>query len=276
VISSASGRHQPGNSLPLRNIPLGHHIHNVELNVAGRAQMVRSAGSWSPAHGKEASGEVRWPSGSSSGSPQLPAHGRALGNSNHRCTTARPVEPAGLVRRPHNRGVTMNPVDHPMGGGEGPVLRWPPSPVRPGELSKAQTRQNKRTDRMIVKPRGKEGVAMARSLERRIRDGHLMTNVTGMQQQKVIEKSSRLVASFHHHSDMVGLTFAVQTDASSSRVRDREHGGHKLGEFSPTPITLTLVIARPPPPAPARAPAAPGAQSRLRVRRRQLPQREKK
>ena len=123
VVSSASADIKPGNALPLRNIPLGTTIHNVELKVAGRAQMVRSAGSGAQLMAKEGEwGRTRW-----------------------------------LGRRPHNRGVTMNPVDHPMGGGEGRSSggRHPCSPW--GQLSKGlKTRQNKRTDRMIVKRRGKK------------------------------------------------------------------------------------------------------------------------
>ena len=160
VISSASADIKPGNSLPLRNIPLGTTIHNVELKVAGRAQMVRSAGSGAQLMAKEGDwGQVRLPSGEVR---LVHLNCRAtvgqLGNLEHNSVhNGKAGRTRWLGRRPHNRGVTMNPVDHPMGGGEGRSSggRHPCSPW--GQLSKGlKTRQNKRTDRMIVKRRGKK------------------------------------------------------------------------------------------------------------------------
>ena len=160
VISSASADIKPGNSLPLRNIPLGTTIHNVELKVAGRAQMVRSAGSGAQLMAKEGEwGQVRLPSGEVR---LVHLNCRAtvgqLGNLEHNSVhNGKAGRTRWLGRRPHNRGVTMNPVDHPMGGGEGRSSggRHPCSPW--GQLSKGlKTRQNKRTDRMIVKRRGKK------------------------------------------------------------------------------------------------------------------------
>ena len=160
VISSASADIKPGNSLPLRNIPLGTTIHNVELKVAGRAQMVRSAGSGAQLMAKEGEwGQVRLPSGEVR---LVHLNCRAtvgqLGNLEHNSVhNGKAGRTRWLGRRPHNRGVTMNPVDHPRGGGEGRSSggRHPCSPW--GQLSKGlKTRQNKRTDRMIVKRRGKK------------------------------------------------------------------------------------------------------------------------
>ena len=160
VISSASADIKPGNSLPLRNIPLGTTIHNVELKVAGRAQMVRSAGSGAQLMAKEGEwGQVRLPSGEVR---LVHLNCRAtvgqLGNLEHNSVhNGKAGRTRWLGRRPHNRGVTMNPVDHPMGGGEGRSSggRHPCSPW--GQLSKGlKTRQNKRTDRMIIKRRGKK------------------------------------------------------------------------------------------------------------------------
>ena len=160
VVSSASADIKPGNALPLRNIPLGTTIHNVELKVAGRAQMVRSAGSGAQLMAKEGEwGQVRL----LSGEVRL-VHLNCwvtvgqLGNLEHNSVhNGKAGRTRWLGRRPHNRGVTMNPVDHPMGGGEGRSSggRHPCSPW--GQLSKGlKTRQNKRTDRMIVKRRGKK------------------------------------------------------------------------------------------------------------------------
>jgi large subunit ribosomal protein L2 len=160
VVSSREADIKPGNSLPLRAIPLGTTIHNVCLHVAGKAQLVRSAGDGAQLMAKEGDwGQVRLPSGEVR---RVHLECRAtigqLGNLEHSSVH---VGKAGRTRwkgyRPHNRGVTMNPVDHPMGGGEGRSSggRHPCSPW--GKLTKGlKTRQNKRTDRMIVKRRGKK------------------------------------------------------------------------------------------------------------------------
>ena len=160
VISSAAADIKPGNALPLRNIPLGTTIHNVELKVEGRAQMVRSAGSGAQLMAKEGQwGQVRLPSGEVR-LVHLDCRATVgqLGNVEHSSVhNGKAGRTRWLGRRPHNRGVTMNPVDHPMGGGEGRSSggRHPCSPW--GQLSKGlKTRQNKRTDRMIIKRRGKK------------------------------------------------------------------------------------------------------------------------
>jgi large subunit ribosomal protein L2 len=160
VISSREADIKPGNSLPLRAIPLGTTIHNVCLHVAGKAQLVRSAGDGAQLMAKEGDwGQVRLPSGEVR---LVHLDCRAtigqIGNIEHSSVQ---LGKAGRTRwkgyRPHNRGVTMNPVDHPMGGGEGRSSggRHPCSPW--GQLAKGlKTRENKRTDRMIIKRRGKK------------------------------------------------------------------------------------------------------------------------
>ena len=159
VVSSREADIKPGNSLPLRSIPLGTTIHNVSLHVAGKAQLVRSAGDGAQLMAKEGDwGQVRLPSGEVR-IVHLDCRATIgqLGNVEHSSVH---VGKAGRTRwkgrRPHNRGVTMNPVDHPMGGGEGRSSggRHPCSPW--GQLAKGlKTRENKRTDRMIIKRRGK-------------------------------------------------------------------------------------------------------------------------
>ena len=160
VLSSKNADIKPGNSLPLRYIPLGTTIHSLGLKVGGRAQLVRSAGEGAQVMAKEGDwGQVRLPSGEVR---YVHLDCRAtigqLGNIEH---GSEQIGKAGRTRwrgrRPHNRGVTMNPVDHPMGGGEGRSSggRHPCSPW--GQLTKGlKTRQNKRTDGMIVKRRGKK------------------------------------------------------------------------------------------------------------------------
>ncbi|MGD0837807.1 MAG: 50S ribosomal protein L2 [Polyangia bacterium] len=160
VVSSREADIKPGNSLPLRAIPLGTTVHNVCLHIAGKAQLVRSAGNGAQLMAKEGDwGQVRLPSGEVR---MVHLDCRAtigqLGNLEHSSVQ---IGKAGRSRwlgyRPHNRGVTMNPVDHPMGGGEGRSSggRHPCSPW--GQLAKGlKTRENKRTDRMIVKRRGKK------------------------------------------------------------------------------------------------------------------------
>src|SRR6185503_908112 len=160
IISANSADIKPGNSLPLRYTPLGTSIHNIELKIGAGGQLARSAGIAAQLMAKEGDwGTVRLPSGETR---KVHLECRAtigqVGNTDH---TNVEIGKAGRMRwkgrRPHNRGVTMNPVDHPMGGGEGRSSggRHPCSPW--GQLSKGlKTRENKRTDAMIIKHRGKK------------------------------------------------------------------------------------------------------------------------
>jgi len=161
VISSRHADIKPGNSLPLRYIPLGTSIHNVELKKGRGGQLCRSAGVAAQLMAKEGDwGQVRLPSGEVR---KVHLDCRAtvgqVSNVEHQNVS---LGKAGRSRwlgfRPHNRGVTMNPVDHPMGGGEGRTSggRHPCSPW--GQLAKGlKTRNNKRTDGMIIKRRGQKG-----------------------------------------------------------------------------------------------------------------------
>jgi large subunit ribosomal protein L2 len=161
VVSSRNADIKPGNSLTLRFIPPGTAIHNVELKKGKGGQLVRSAGVAAALMAKDGEyAQVRLPSGEIR---RVHLDCRAtvgqVSNIEHASIS---IGKAGrtrwLGRRPHNRGVTMNPVDHPMGGGEGRSSggRHPCSPW--GQLSKGQkTRNNKRTDGMIVRRRGTKG-----------------------------------------------------------------------------------------------------------------------
>lgn len=148
-----------GNALPLRNIPLGTVIHAIELTIGKGAQMVRTAGGSAQLMAKEgAYAQVRLPSGEVR-KVHLDCYATigAVGNSDHfNISVGKAGRSRWKGRRPHNRGVTMNPVDHPMGGGEGRSSggRHPTTPW--GKPTKGyKTRRNKRTDSMIVRRRKK-------------------------------------------------------------------------------------------------------------------------
>jgi large subunit ribosomal protein L2 len=160
VVSGPEADILVGNALPLKNIPPGTTIHNIELKPGKGAQMVRSAGGSAQLVAKE--GEyalVKLPSGETRKVAQdcMATIGQ-VGNLDHENIT---IGKAGrmrwLGRRPVNRGVSMNPVDHPHGGGEGktsggrhPVTPW-------GQPTRGyKTRHNKRTDAFIVNRRGKK------------------------------------------------------------------------------------------------------------------------
>jgi large subunit ribosomal protein L2 len=149
-----------GNALPLQNIPAGTVVHNIELKPGKGGQMARSAGAQAQLISKEGgiallklpSGEVR----------RVPLECMAtigqVGNLEHEnVSLGKAGRSRWKGRRPHNRGVTMNPVDHPHGGGEGktsggrhPVTPW-------GQPTRGfKTRNNKRTDRWIVTRKAKK------------------------------------------------------------------------------------------------------------------------
>jgi large subunit ribosomal protein L2 len=161
VIASRNADIKPGNSLPLRNIPAGTLIHSVELKIGGGGQLARTAGAAAQLMAKDGDwAQVRLPS---SEVRLVHCDCRAtIGQVGNEQNNNIDIGKAGRVRwkgrRPHNRGVTMNPVDHPMGGGEGRSSggRHPCSPW--GQKSKGlRTRNNKRTDKMIIRRRGKKG-----------------------------------------------------------------------------------------------------------------------
>jgi large subunit ribosomal protein L2 len=160
VIAAASADIKPGNSLRLRNIPPGTAIHNIEMRKGKGGQMVRSAGTAAQLMAKDIDyAQVRLPSGEIR---KVHLDCRAtvgqVSNVEHQnISIGKAGRQRWLGKRPHNRGVSMNPVDHPMGGGEGRTSggRHPCSPW--GQLSKGlKTRNNKRTDGMIVRGRGKK------------------------------------------------------------------------------------------------------------------------
>src|SRR5271170_3420703 len=161
LVASRNADIKPGNSLTLRFIPPGTAIHNVELKKGKGGQLVRSAGVSAQLMAKDAVwAQVRLPSGEIR---KVHLDCRAtvgqVSNADHNhISLGKAGRTRWLGKRPHNRGVTMNPVDHPMGGGEGRTSggRHPCSPW--GQLAKGlKTRNNKRTDNMIIKRRGQKG-----------------------------------------------------------------------------------------------------------------------
>jgi large subunit ribosomal protein L2 len=159
VISGPEADIRPGNTLPLNNIPLGTHIHNIELRVGKGGQIVRSAGTYAQLMAKEnryaliklPSGEVRMVL------LTCKATIGQLGNvMNENVSLGKAGRKRWLGRRPRVRGVAMNPVDHPMGGGEGRSSggRHPCSPW--GIPTKGyKTRKKRKSNRLIVKRRTK-------------------------------------------------------------------------------------------------------------------------
>ena len=157
IIAAESADVKPGNAMPLSAMPVGTIIHNVELKPGKGGQIARSAGAYAQLVGRDQgmailrlnSGEQRVVHGScmgTVGAVSNPDHGNInLGKAGRK---------RWLGKRPHNRGVTMNPVDHPHGGGEGrtsggrhPVTPW-------GKPTKGKkTRNNKRTDKFIARSR---------------------------------------------------------------------------------------------------------------------------
>ncbi len=161
VVSSRLADIRPGNSLPLGDIPAGTMIHNIEMRKGKGGQLVRSAGSAAQLMAKDASyAQIKLPSGEVRKIHVLcrATIGQVSNLEHQNISLGKAGRARWLGRRPHNRGVTMNPVDHPMGGGEGRTSggRHPCSPW--GQLSKGlKTRNNKRTDTMIVKHRKAKG-----------------------------------------------------------------------------------------------------------------------
>ncbi len=159
VIAAERADVKPGNAMPLRSMPIGTIIHNIEMKPEKGGQLARSAGSYAQLVGRDAgyaqirlgSGELRMVLDS------CMATVGAVSNSDHMNQN---LGKAGRKRhmgfRPHVRGVAMNPIDHPHGGGEGRTSggRHPVSPT--GMPTKGRkTRKNKATDKYIIRSRHK-------------------------------------------------------------------------------------------------------------------------
>ena len=159
VISSTKADIKPGNSMPLSSIPVGTIVHNVELKPGKGGQLARSAGAYIQVIGKDlsysilrlTSGEVRLVLSSC-----MCSVGSVSNPDNQNQNLGKAGRSRWLGKRPSVRGVAMNPIDHPHGGGEGrtsggrhPVTPW-------GKPTKGKrTRNNKKTDKLIVRRRNK-------------------------------------------------------------------------------------------------------------------------
>jgi len=150
---------KPGNAMPLASIPVGTIVHNIEMKPGAGGKIARAAGQYAQLVGKDAgyaqiklmSGELRMVRGEC-----IASVGAVSNPDNSNQSLGKAGRSRWLGRKPHNRGVVMNPVDHPHGGGEGrtsggrhPVTPW-------GKPTKGyKTRVNKRTDRLIIRSRNK-------------------------------------------------------------------------------------------------------------------------
>ncbi len=157
IVSSQKADVKPGNAMPLKSMPIGTIVHNVELKAGKGGQLVRSAGCYAQLIGKDAgyaqiklsSGELRIVR-----EECLATVGAVSNPDNQNKSLGKAGRSRWLGIRPVTRGVAMNPVDHPHGGGEGrtsggrhPVTPW-------GKPTKgAKTRSNKKTDRFIMRSR---------------------------------------------------------------------------------------------------------------------------
>ena len=246
LVSGADAPIKVGNTLPLRNIPVGTTIHCVEMLPGKGAQLARAAGAAVQLLAREGdyaqirlrSGEIR----------KVHINCRAtigeVGNEEHSLES---IGKAGRVRwrgvRPTVRGVAMNPVDHPHGGGEGrkAAARDPVSPVgRAHEgLQDAQEQAHRRHDHPAPQRQGRRRLEhMARSIKKGpFVDHHLVKKVETAQKNN----DKRPIKTWSRRStilpDFVGLTIAVHNGKQHVPVYVTENMvGHKLGEFSHTRI----------------------------------------
>jgi large subunit ribosomal protein L2 len=159
VVSGLRADIKPGNAMPLAAIPVGTIVHNIEMKLGAGGKVARAAGNYAQLVGKDAgyaqiklmSGELRLVRAEC-----MATIGAVSNPDNMNQSIGKAGRSRWLGRRPHNRGVVMNPVDHPHGGGEGrtsggrhPVTPW-------GKPTKGyKTRVNKRTDSLIIRRRNK-------------------------------------------------------------------------------------------------------------------------
>ena len=157
VVSGSRVDVKPGNAMPLANMPVGSIVHNIELKIGKGGQLARSAGTYAQLVGKDAgyaqvklsSGELRMIHGDC-----MATIGAVSNPDQQNVNYGKAGRMRWLGRRPVTRGVAMNPIDHPHGGGEGrtsggrhPVTPW-------GKPTKGKkTRKNKATDKMIIRRR---------------------------------------------------------------------------------------------------------------------------
>ena len=157
VVSAEQADIKPGNTMPLKNMPVGTIVHNVEIKLGRGGQIARSAGCYAQLIGKDSGyAQVRLSSGELRlvRAECVATVGAVSNPDNQNINFGKAGRMRWLGFKPHNRGVSMNPVDHPLGGGEGktsggrhPVTPW-------GKPTKGKrTRNNKKTQRLIMRSR---------------------------------------------------------------------------------------------------------------------------
>ncbi len=160
VVASERADIRPGNAMPMENMPVGTIVHNVELKPGRGGQMARAAGTYVQLIGKDSGlAQLRLSSGELRAVPAacMATVGAVSNSDNQNVNLAKAGRRRWLGRRPQVRGVAMNPVDHPHGGGEGRTSggRHPVSPW--GKPTKgARTRRKKASDSLIMRRRRKK------------------------------------------------------------------------------------------------------------------------
>ncbi len=247
MVSSGEGADiAVGNCLELARMPVGTVVHNIELAPGRGGQMARSAGASAQLMAKDGDmATLRLPSGEMR---MVRAECRAtvgtIGNAEHQNVK---VGKAGRKRhmgvRPQTRGVAMNPVDHPHGGGEGSTTagRHPVTPWGVPTLGYRTRKKNKSSDRYIVRGRRRRGKGK-QQMSRSSKKGpwveeRLMKRIEALNaanNKKMIRTWSRASTIF---PEMVGHTIAVHDGKKHVPVYVSESMvGHKLGEFAPTRV----------------------------------------
>jgi large subunit ribosomal protein L2 len=160
VIASEKADVKVGNSMPLTAIPYGVDIHNVELKIGRGAQLVRSAGTFCQLVGRnEGWAQIKMPSGEMRRVPEkcMATIGQVSNHDHSNVSIGKAGRARHMGTRPTVRGVAMNPVDHPHGGGEGKTSGGR-HPVTPWAVQTKgfKTRKNKRTDKDIIRRRNKK------------------------------------------------------------------------------------------------------------------------
>ena len=157
IVAGESVDIKPGNAMPVGSMPVGTIIHNVELKIGKGGQIARSAGTYAQIVGRDQEYVIL----RLSSSEQRLVHGRCMATvgavsnpDNMNVSIGKAGRKRWMGRMPHNRGVAMNPIDHPHGGGEGRTSggRHPVTPWGKGTKG-TKTRNNKRTDQFIVRRR---------------------------------------------------------------------------------------------------------------------------
>ena len=159
VMSGPSAEIKPGNALPIKEIPLGAMIHNLELKPGAGGKLIRSAGTSAQIVAREgAYAQIKMPSGEVRlvMTACMATIGQVSNVQHENISYGKAGRKRYLGKRPHVRGVAMNPVDHPLGGGEGKASGGRPACTPWGVPEGIKTRNNKRTDKFIVKRRSKK------------------------------------------------------------------------------------------------------------------------